>query len=112
MSTLKKIWAFIRKWWIWLGAGLVVILLLARRGVVMAGLSKLRRELEAKTKALRDLEYTRDTQVFKEDIAAHQVKVDAGVPAYAKRTGGVTGNLTSIGSDTLNNLMTLWAESF
>ncbi len=29
-----------------------------------------------------------------------------------KRVSGVSGNLNSIGSDTLNNLMTLWAEGF
>lgn len=29
-----------------------------------------------------------------------------------KKVPGVTGNLNSIGSDTLNNLMTLWAEGF
>jgi phosphate transport system substrate-binding protein len=39
------------------------------------------------------------------------VKVDAAIPAYQK-TSGVSGNLNSIGSDTLNNLMTLWAEGF
>jgi phosphate transport system substrate-binding protein len=45
--------------------------------------------------------------------AAHAevVKVDAAIPAYQK-TSGVTGNLNSIGSDTLNYLMTLWAEGF
>ncbi len=39
------------------------------------------------------------------------VEVDSKIPAYAK-TSGVSGNLDSIGSDTLNNLMTYWAESF
>jgi phosphate transport system substrate-binding protein len=42
---------------------------------------------------------------------AEDVKVDAKIPAYAK-VQGVSGNLSSIGSDTLNNLMTLWAEGF
>lgn len=42
---------------------------------------------------------------------AGPVAVDAAVPAYSK-VGGVSGNLNSIGSDTLNNLMTLWAEGF
>ena len=42
---------------------------------------------------------------------AAAVKVDASLPAYRK-TGGVSGNLSSVGSDTLNNLMTLWAEGF
>ncbi|MBS0661138.1 MAG: phosphate ABC transporter substrate-binding protein [Verrucomicrobia bacterium] len=44
-------------------------------------------------------------------VALAQVAVDPAIPAYAK-TSGVTGNLSSIGSDTLNNLMTLWAEGF
>jgi phosphate transport system substrate-binding protein len=39
------------------------------------------------------------------------VAVDPNLPAY-ERVGGVSGNLNSIGSDTLNNLMTLWAEGF
>jgi len=38
-------------------------------------------------------------------------EVDPNLPAY-ERVAGVSGNLTSIGSDTLNNLMTLWAEEF
>ena len=29
-----------------------------------------------------------------------------------ERVSGVSGNVNSIGSDTLNNLMTLWAEGF
>jgi phosphate transport system substrate-binding protein len=42
---------------------------------------------------------------------AQQVQVEAGVPGYQK-TSGVSGNITSVGSDTMNNLMTLWAEAF
>ena len=38
-------------------------------------------------------------------------KVDAGLADY-KRASGVSGNLSSVGSDTLANLMTLWAEEF
>lgn len=38
-------------------------------------------------------------------------RVDPGLATY-EATSGVSGNLTSIGSDTLNNLMTLWAEEF
>jgi phosphate transport system substrate-binding protein len=37
--------------------------------------------------------------------------VDAGVPDYQKASG-ISGNLSSVGSDTLANLMTLWAEEF
>ena len=42
---------------------------------------------------------------------AAPVEVDAAVGDYEK-VSGVSGNLSSIGSDTLNNLMTLWAEGF
>jgi phosphate transport system substrate-binding protein len=38
-------------------------------------------------------------------------RIDANLPSY-EQVSGVAGNLTSIGSDTLNNLMTLWAETF
>lgn len=40
-----------------------------------------------------------------------QAAVDAGLPVYQKTTG-VSGNLSSVGSDTLANLMTFWAEDF
>ncbi len=40
-----------------------------------------------------------------------QMAVDAALPSYTP-VSGVTGNLNSIGSDTMNNLMTLWAERF
>ena len=43
--------------------------------------------------------------------ATAQVAVDPALKAYEK-VSGVSGNLNSIGSDTLNNLMTLWAEGF
>lgn len=37
--------------------------------------------------------------------------VDAALPTYQK-SSGVSGNFSSVGSDTLNNLMTLWAEEY
>jgi len=37
--------------------------------------------------------------------------VDAALPDYEK-VSGISGNLSSVGSDTLANLMTLWAEEF
>src|SRR6266571_1269959 len=43
--------------------------------------------------------------------ALAQVAVDPALKPYEK-VSGVSGNLNSIGSDTLNNLMTLWAEGF
>lgn len=39
------------------------------------------------------------------------VEVDAKIPAYQK-VSGVSGDLNSIGSDTLNNLMAYWSEAF
>ncbi|TSE24711.1 PstS family phosphate ABC transporter substrate-binding protein [Tepidimonas aquatica] len=42
---------------------------------------------------------------------AQAAQVDPALPKYEK-AAGVSGNFTSIGSDTLNNLMTLWAEEF
>lgn len=44
-------------------------------------------------------------------LVTAQVAVDPALKAY-ERVSGVSGNLNSIGSDTLNNLMTLWAEGF
>lgn len=42
---------------------------------------------------------------------AQAVKLDKDIKPY-KKTSGISGSLNSIGSDTLNNLMTLWAEGF
>lgn len=38
-------------------------------------------------------------------------KVDANLPGYEK-VSGISGNISSVGSDTLNNLMALWSEGF
>ena len=43
--------------------------------------------------------------------SAQAVQVEADIKPY-KKANSVSGNLSSIGSDTLNNLMTLWAEGF
>lgn len=43
--------------------------------------------------------------------ASAVTKVDPKLPEYQK-AAGVSGNISSIGSDTLNNLMTLWAEDY
>ena len=37
------------------------------------------------------------------------IEVDLQLSNYSKQ-GGVSGNVSSVGSDTLNNLMTLWSE--
>src|SRR6266480_4402484 len=44
-------------------------------------------------------------------VARGQVQLDPGLQPY-KTVSGVSGNLSSVGSDTLNNLMTHWAETF
>jgi phosphate transport system substrate-binding protein len=44
-------------------------------------------------------------------LATVQADVDPNLPKYEKASG-VSGNLSSVGSDTLANLMTLWAEDF
>ncbi len=44
-------------------------------------------------------------------FASGPPKLDPALTPY-KAVAGVSGNLSSIGSDTLNNLMTLWAERF
>ena len=44
-------------------------------------------------------------------LQAQAVKVDPGVAAY-QPTSGVSGSLKSIGSDSMNNEMTLWGEAF
>ncbi len=43
--------------------------------------------------------------------AEDQVKIDPKLPDYDK-VAGVNGSIKSVGSDTMNNMMTLWAESF
>ena len=40
-----------------------------------------------------------------------QVTVDSAIPAYAP-VKGVSGTIKSVGSDSMNNEMTLWAEGF
>jgi phosphate transport system substrate-binding protein len=48
---------------------------------------------------------------FAAPALAQQIQVDPALVAYQK-TAGVSGNVNSVGSDTMNNLMTLWAEAF
>lgn len=44
-------------------------------------------------------------------VSMAQMKVDANLPGYVPVVG-VSGSLKSVGSDSMNNLMTLWAEGF
>jgi phosphate transport system substrate-binding protein len=43
--------------------------------------------------------------------AAQQAQVDSSLAAYQKQSG-VSGNVNSVGSDTMNNMMALWGETF
>jgi len=45
------------------------------------------------------------------NMVSAEPKVDAGLKDYSVASG-VAGNFSSVGSDTLANLMTLWAEDF
>jgi len=67
-------------------------------------------KISFKTKSLIAAMSFATTAMFSVTANAVQV-VDAGVPAYQK-VNGISGNLSSVGSDTLANLMTLWAEEF
>ncbi len=49
--------------------------------------------------------------VVSSNADASTVKLDPKLKSY-DQTSGVSGKLNSIGSDTLNNLMTYWAEGF
>ena len=51
------------------------------------------------------------TGVMAANTAWSAQKLDKNLPTY-KKAAGVSGNLSSVGSDTLANLMTLWAEEF
>lgn len=44
-------------------------------------------------------------------VSGQTVTVEKAVPPY-KKTSGVSGSVNSVGSDSMNNLMTLWAEGF
>ncbi|AWB65519.1 phosphate-binding protein [Saccharobesus litoralis] len=44
-------------------------------------------------------------------FAAQSVAIDENLPKY-KKTSGISGKLSSVGSDTLANMMTFWAEEY
>ncbi len=51
------------------------------------------------------------TALMATSLSAAPVALDPSLPEYAAASG-VSGNISSVGSDTLANLMTLWAEEF
>ena len=44
-------------------------------------------------------------------VSAQAVALDQDIPEYQK-ISGVSGNFSSVGSDTLANMMTFWAEEY
>ncbi len=44
-------------------------------------------------------------------VSFSSLAIDKDLPEY-KKVSGVSGNLSSVGSDTLANMMTFWAEEF
>lgn len=49
--------------------------------------------------------------VFTTATSQNVMAIDNDLPQYTK-TSGISGNLSSVGSDTLANMMTFWAEEF
>lgn len=49
---------------------------------------------------------------FATNSRAATPELDARLPAYERTAGGVSGALKCVGSDTMNNLVALWAEGF
>lgn len=49
--------------------------------------------------------------ILTSSMIAQSLKVDSQIKKY-KKVDGVSGNLSSIGSDTMNNLLALWLEGF
>ena len=52
-----------------------------------------------------------ETSATEKSAAEQKPAVDAKLPAY-EPTKGVSGRLKSVGSDTMNNLMTFWSQDF
>jgi phosphate transport system substrate-binding protein len=57
------------------------------------------------------LKYILGLLVLAAPLAPRQESIIAELKPYQK-VDGVAGNLSSVGSDTMNNMMTLWAEGF
>jgi phosphate transport system substrate-binding protein len=67
-------------------------------------------KLSGNTKSLLIAMGFTSTALFSMNASA-VMTVDQNIPEYQKASG-ISGNLSSVGSDTLANLMTLWAEEF
>ena len=77
-------------------------------------LNALREGIDMKTQSLFQKVLLLDFALFFAGTVsafAAPIEVDPALKGYNK-VGGISGSLSSVGSDTLNNLMTLWAEKF
>jgi phosphate transport system substrate-binding protein len=61
---------------------------------------------------MKNLVYTLIIAItFQTFVFGQSLQADKDLPKY-KKVSGISGNLGSIGSDTMNNLLTLWLEAF
>ena len=61
---------------------------------------------------MKNLVYTLIIAItFQSFVFGQSLQADKDLPKY-KKVSGISGNLGSIGSDTMNNLLTLWLEAF
>lgn len=61
---------------------------------------------------MKNLVYTLVIAItFQTFVFGQSLQADKDLPKY-KKVSGISGNLGSIGSDTMNNLLTLWLEAF
>jgi predicted nucleic acid-binding Zn-ribbon protein len=74
MKTLRKIGAFLRKYWYIVVGALIAIVLLAQRANVLRTLSRLRSKLDASRRHLEDIEHKAAVAEHQADIDAHTVQ--------------------------------------
>lgn len=70
MTTLRKIGAFLRKYWYIVVGTVIALVLLAQRANVLRTLSRLRNKLDASRRHLEEIEH-------KAAVAEHQADIDA-----------------------------------
>lgn len=69
-------------------------------------------KVEEKAQKTKEMVEEKVDEAIKEVKEAEgTISVDSSVPKYSK-VSGVSGNVNSVGSDTMNNLMALWCEGF
>jgi phosphate transport system substrate-binding protein len=92
-------------------AVIIIIGLVAITFLGISGCTKETKELPQEDKQTIESEIAPAETAQPEKGTAQTVVVDPDLPRY-KKVAGISGNLSSIGSDTMNNLLTLWLEGF